>query len=508
MLIRSALALLLVPSSPFCISITSRLLVLSVQRQILTSQRFSNTNLQPILLTDTDILSGFHPIIKSRRSVDSQTNAFLSKRMSFGTKMTNLHDGSDVIDDTKTSVEKPYDATNEEISGTVTNEKVNLLDLISACIACTNTASVAIQTIQSEHAKNTRVKEDGSFVTDADYIAQGVIIEAIRSISPNIQIMGEESAEEMMIHMSNHNDTLKKISAINNKDILQRTNYEVRFRYHQKPIDICPLASSPSTPISILPQQAESSNTIRSSLTTEIDDLVDPDECFIDVSRISIVVDPLDGTNSYANGETDVVSILIGIMIDHQPCIGVIGKPFGYTGLNPMLDSTCVTIYGGSFLKGVYIAGQSDPITTLPLQTLADDQSNIDEMPRAVISSSRSKGVVHDFCVHIGEHGLIQPEPLLISGAGEKSIRLILHRNKEALWFYPKGGTSRWDVAASDALLRCLGGKLTDKYGNEINYNTTRTESENVDGVVACINAELHAKCIKLFHEGDWINQR
>jgi len=78
-------------------------------------------------------------------------------------------------------------------------------------------------------------------------------------------------------------------------------------------------------------------------------------------------------------------------------------------------------------------------------------------------------------------------------------MRLILQRNNEAVWFFPKPGTSLWDVAAPDALLRSLGGKLTDKNGELMDYSKSREEAENVDGLVACIDASLHEECIQLF---------
>ena len=229
--------------------------------------------------------------------------------------------------------------------------------------------------------------------------------------------------------------------------------------------------------------------------------LVDPEECVVDASRVGVIVDPLDGTKAYAQGEYDAVSILICITLDFQPYFGVIGKPFGYlegANLTSMLDTSCITIYGGSLLKGVYIAG-GQSIEASPIAAEKED-----DLPRAVISSSRSKGVVRDFCLHLAKYNLIHKEPLLISGAGEKSLRLILQFNNEALWFFPKSGTSLWDVAAPDAILRSLGGKLTDKFGNEMDYSKTRADAENMEGVVACIDSELHAKCIALFKEGDW----
>ena len=99
---------------------------------------------------------------------------------------------------------------------------------------------------------------------------------------------------------------------------------------------------------------------------------------------------------------------------------------------------------------------------------------------------------------------MIHPEPLLVSGAGEKSLRIITRFENEGLWFFPKGGTSLWDVAASDALLRATGGRLTDKYGKDMDYSKSRTEAENENGVVACYDQRLHAECIRLFSEGSW----
>ena len=99
----------------------------------------------------------------------------------------------------------------------------------------------------------------------------------------------------------------------------------------------------------------------------------------------------------------------------------------------------------------------------------------------------------------MGEKGLVNPQPMLISGAGEKSLRLILQRYNEAIWFFPKPGTSLWDVAAPDAILRTLGGKMTDKNGNAMDYSKPREEAENTEGLVACIDSRLHQDCIDVF---------
>jgi 3'(2'), 5'-bisphosphate nucleotidase len=335
-------------------------------------------------------------------------------------------------------------------------------------------------------SKNIRLKDDGSFVTDADFAAQGVIVQAVRTVCAELNIVGEESAEEMAQHMGQY--------AVLDEPIFQRTRREIRLRCRQQQETggvLLPLAQRKAG------QDEEESDADAET----IDVANDPLDITVDASRVSVIVDPLDGTKSFAQNDYDPVSILIAVILDNEPVFGVIGKPFGYTGLTPILDTGCVSIYGGPLLGGVYVAG-GKAIVAAPLAS--GDAVLTEDLPRAVISGSRSKGVVHDFCVHLGSKGLIYPEPMLVSGAGEKSLRLILQHEKEALWFFPKGGTSLWDVAAPDALLRSLGGKLTDKFGNQMDYSKPRAEAENVDGVIACINANLHAECIRLFQEGDW----
>jgi 3'-phosphoadenosine 5'-phosphosulfate (PAPS) 3'-phosphatase len=407
------------------------------------------------------------------------------------------------------------------------SSKVNLLDLAAACLACTEQASKAIQNIarppppyppqqqttdstssttntqngqqQSpadviQPQKNTRFKEDGSFVTDADFVAQGVIVQAIQSVSKHVRILGEESAEEMAEHIGKHDPYL-------DPHVWQRTQHEIRWRYHQIVVD-----DGQSIPLP-LAQGIVPSEPIDTRIVDLLKDKNDPQDVIVDADRVGIIVDPLDGTKSYALGEYDAVSILISIILDNQPCFGVITKPFGYlpeANLTTMLNTSCVSIYGGPLVKGAYVAGGK----TLQATPIVTASTAAEELPRAVISTSRSKGIVNEFCVHLGEQGLIHKEPLLISGAGEKSLRLILQINNEALWFYPKSGTSLWDVAAPDAILRSLGGKLTDKFGNAMDYSKPRNDAENTEGVVACIDQELHSKCIALFREGNWVDHR
>lgn len=345
--------------------------------------------------------------------------------------------------------------------------QVDLLTLAAASIAATLAAAQPIRELSGQQT-NARLKVDGSVVTDADFTAQGCIVRALRKVEGDFVIVGEESAEEMEEHLlvedSVENDTIMKLAHV-----------EVLNRYFGGAG--CPLAEGeiPET-LPEGPTQIESADLL------------------VDASRVRVFVDPLDGTKSYANGDYDAVTILIAIILDGKPHFGVIGKPFGFKGHPPVLKTNCVALYGGPLLSNVYVAGVAEQCVK-PTST---------ELPRAIISSSRSEGVVRNFVDHLAGFRIVHSDPLEISGAGEKSLRLIVGTENETLWFFPKPGTARWDVAASDALLRAMGGKLTDKYGHDLDYLKSRDEAENTEGIIASNDAVLHEECIRLFNEGNW----
>lgn len=410
------------------------------------------------------------------------------------------------------------------------NSKVNLLDLSASCLSSAIVAADQITSLASttandsdtagddkgeiqENKKNARLKIDGSFVTDADMAAQQIIVDALHKVSSGIRIVGEENEEEMRSRaISGHEKRLDAISQLAREEILIRYYDGKQTGAHGSvggdgDVNRLPLAqglksNDESTAIEEHEDGNQSSLTdgIKESIASRIGEI---EEIEIDTDRVSVFIDPLDATNSYAKGDHDPVSILVAIILDQAPCFGVICKPFGYPERTSVLDTGCVAVYGGTLLGGAYIAGGCE-ITKSAEDLIDSSPRDRDDLPRAVISKSRNQGIVQDFVAHLGERGIIHPEPLLVSGAGEKSLRIVAGYRNEGLWFFPKGGTSLWDVAASDALLRAIGGKLTDKYGNDMDYSKSRKEAENKNGVVASCDQQLHADCIRLFLEGSW----
>lgn len=422
------------------------------------------------------------------------------------------------------------------------NLRVNLFDLSASCLssvivaadqitalASTTSYGTARDSLVKGNKKNARLKIDGSFVTDADMAAQQIIVDALHKVSDGVRIVGEENEEEMRSRtITGHEKRLDAICRLARKEILIRYDQEQERRQNiqssesSEGLDL-PLAqrrraSSESVGLNeeiqhyhldCLTKAVESSNS--EDIEPNTNRIREMKDFEVDSDRVSIFIDPLDGTNSYAKGVHDPVSILVAIVLDQEPCFGVIGKPFGYQGQTSVLDTGCMAVYGGTLLGGAYIAGGCEinaRKSEIPSETETSVLPNINrvrkDLPRAVISESRSQGIVQDFVTHLGERSIIHPKPLLVSGAGEKSLRIITRFQNEGLWFFPKDGTSLWDVAASDALLRATGGRLTDKYGDDMDYSKSRNQAGNKNGVVACYDKELHAECIRLFLDGSW----
>ncbi|CAB9496931.1 3'(2'),5'-bisphosphate nucleotidase 1 [Seminavis robusta] len=369
---------------------------------------------------------------------------------------------------------------------------VNLLDMASSVMSAAVGASLTIRAfaLPEDSNKNARLKVDGTFVTDADYAAQQIITSAVQRVSTNVRILGEESPE------GGAKIPQEKLEHASDAGMREGCRREVFLRFKNRSGG----SQAPqSLPLAVSSHDATIENKPSYDLSED-----EKKEVIVDVSRVCVIIDPLDGTSSYAKGKYDAVSVLVSVNLDYQPHFGVICKPFGYEGLPPVMGTPCAAVYGGPLLGGGFIAGGDTllPVSAATQPTNSENPSS--DLPRAIISSSRSKGVVEDVCKQLGMLGVIDPTPMHISGAGEKALRLVLRQHNEGLWFFPKSGTSLWDVAAADAMLRSLGGKVTDKFGRPLDYSKSRDEAENEDGVIACADDKLHAECMRVFQNGKW----
>jgi len=198
--------------------------------------------------------------------------------------------------------------------------------------------------------------------------------------------------------------------------------------------------------------------------TLEYIDGVKGGDLLLDPSKISIIVDPLDATKEFTE-ETDVdgtnmlpyVTTLICIVKDETPIAGIVGRPFVNEPIMwGVANEDAQTLHGVNAQKP-------------------------DEKAKGLVTVSRShtgkgKDVVRE---NLGK------ESLPAGGAGYKTY-LVLTGQVDA--YIHVTAIKTWDLCAGHALLKAVGGDITDKDGVELKYSKGTPKFEN--GLIASLDKE------------------
>lgn len=188
---------------------------------------------------------------------------------------------------------------------------------------------------------------------------------------------------------------------------------------------------------------------------------------------ITIWVDPLDGTTEFVKGLIEHVTILIGISINGSAVAGVIHQPFYNASKDKNTEGR--TMWGLVGLGCFGVISKKLPQDKLIVTTTASHgNKNIEETLDA-----------------------IKPDEVLkVGGAGHKVLLVI--EGKAHSYVFTSYGCKRWDTAAPEAVLKASGGKLTDIFGNPIEYNYRSDNNyQNYLGIVASADESSHSKIIK-----------
>lgn len=192
--------------------------------------------------------------------------------------------------------------------------------------------------------------------------------------------------------------------------------------------------------------------------------------------QITIWVDPLDGTSEFVKGLLEHVTVLIGISIDGKSVAGIINQPFyGYSTSADIEKVTSRTMWG---LVGLGCFG----VTPNPLP---DDS--------LVVTTTASHGNTK---IEQSIAALNPDQVLKVGGAGHKVLLVI--EGKAHAYIFASNGCKRWDTSAPEAVLKSLGGHLTDVFGNQIEYGyRADADYQNYLGVIASVNTQIHNRVIE-----------
>jgi len=180
------------------------------------------------------------------------------------------------------------------------------------------------------------------------------------------------------------------------------------------------------------------------------------------------LVDPIDGTKDFIRG-SEGFSVMIGIVRDGRPVLGVVHQPaVGATG-----RTFFSTPDGGAHV----VEGDSvQPLAVSSIASAAD--------ARLVASASHRSADIDRVKQTLG----IANE----QNVGSVGVKLcLIAMGMRDLYVNPAAKTKVWDTAGPEAILTAAGGRLTDLFGDLVDYSELR----QLRGLVAS-NGHVHAEVV------------
>jgi 3'(2'), 5'-bisphosphate nucleotidase len=180
------------------------------------------------------------------------------------------------------------------------------------------------------------------------------------------------------------------------------------------------------------------------------------------------MIDPLDGTNGFIDGNGDF-AVQIGLAEDGQCVVGVVHQPL--TGV----------LYHAVRGQGTWIMRPD----LKPERAAVSDQKELSLMRLAASRSHRSRRmdqVVKAFRVK---------EEIRRGSVGIK-VGLIVEQQCD-LYVHLSPRTKQWDTCAPEIILTEAGGRLTDLFGRPLEYNSPEVQNRN--GIIAT-NGVTHERVV------------
>jgi 3'(2'), 5'-bisphosphate nucleotidase len=309
-------------------------------------------------------------------------------------------------------------------------------------------ACLLVKQVQAEMVTAALTKDDRSPVTVADFAAQALVGYLLDQAFPEDAMIGEE--DSTVLQTSEERTTLGKITYFVGQYVLDAT-----------PESVCQWIDRGS---------AES-------------------------AARYWTLDPIDGTKGFLRG--DQYAVALALVIDGDVKIGVLGCPNLTDGYKPEIgglgslvvaargEGTWVTgIEGEAEFKQVCVSPLTNPIEARLLRSFESGHTNVSQ--------------IDIFAENLG----VEANPVrmdsqakyavLAAGQGDLYLRLLSASR-------PDYREKIWDQAAGSIIIEEAGGKVTDLYGNALDFTQGRTLAKN-RGICGS-NGILHTAALQALKE-------
>lgn len=184
------------------------------------------------------------------------------------------------------------------------------------------------------------------------------------------------------------------------------------------------------------------------------------------------LVDPIDGTKDFIRGE-DGYSVMIGLVCDGVPTLGVVYQP--------VIDRL---FYGTPAGAMMVAPGETRPLAVSDVATAAEIRlvASKSHRSRDLDRVKRELGIDNE--LNIGSVGV----KLCVIAAGLRD-----------LYVNPAAKTKAWDTCAPEAILVPAGGRLSDLFGNPIEYTRELAHRRGLVASNGRVHDEVIAKLAPLF---------
>jgi 3'(2'), 5'-bisphosphate nucleotidase len=185
------------------------------------------------------------------------------------------------------------------------------------------------------------------------------------------------------------------------------------------------------------------------------------------------IIDPLDGTSDFIK-KTGEFTIMISLVENHVPILGVINWPIKSTLYVAQKDQGAFKLENSNWSKL--------------------SVSNISELKNCRAIGSR-------FHISEIEHNLIKRLNISQFTSKGSSLKVAdISSGIAELYFTTTNKIKQWDTCASYCLVTEAGGKMTDMFGNDLEYNTEKLNHEN--GLLVS-NGLVHNQIIDIYRKNN-----
>lgn len=226
------------------------------------------------------------------------------------------------------------------------------------------------------------------------------------------------------------------------------------------------------------PQEATPSVIPQIAFNAEVMNAVGRDEKVF-LKDVVVWIDPLDATQEYTEGGKNpellnYVTVMLCIAINGEPIAGIIHQPFATAQRKPKT-------YWGWVGHG---------LSKTVLESVEHSTKNPQDV-NLIVSRTHPGDVTEVANRSFGGWKLVKH--VTAAGAGYKSLAVV--RGQADVYLHTTA-IKKWDICAGDAMLRTVGGKMTNLKGEKANYGLY-SEDKSEGGILATRTEASHKEYLE-----------